>query len=160
MREREQRAVGVSVAEVEGQTLDPRDWEEFREQAHRMLEEMLEYTRTIRERPVWQAIPEEVRERFRGGIPVGSCALAEVQEEFMKYVAPYAGGNVHPGFMGWVQGGGTPVGMLAEMLAGGLNANLGGRAQMPIEIERQITHWMRTLFGFPTGASGILVTGS
>ena len=37
------------------------------------------------------------------------------------------GGNLHPGFMGWVQGGGTVAGMLAEMLAGGLNANLGGR---------------------------------
>ncbi len=28
--------------------------------------------------------------------------------------------------------------MLAEMLAGGLNANLGGREQMPIVVERQI----------------------
>jgi len=32
-------------------------------------------------------------------------------------VLPYAVGNAHPGFMGWVHGGGTPVGMLTEMLA-------------------------------------------
>ena len=49
--------------------------------------------------------------------------------EFMRDVLPFATGNVHPGFMGWVHGGGTPVGMLAEMLAAGLNANLGGRDQ-------------------------------
>ena len=42
-----------------------------------------------------------------------------------------------------VHGGGTPVGMLAEMLAAGLNANLGGRDQMPIEVERQVVRWVR-----------------
>ena len=36
----------------------------------------------------------------------------------------------------------TAVGMLAEMLAAGLNANLGGRDHMPIEVERQIARWM------------------
>ena len=42
-----------------------------------------------------------------------------------------------------------PVGMLAEMLAAGLNANLGGRDHMPIEVERQIVEWTREMFGFP-----------
>ncbi len=50
-------------------------------------------------------------------------------------------------------GGGTAVGMLAEMLAAGLNANLGGRDHMPIEVERQIVEWTRQMFGFPDGAS-------
>ena len=62
--------------------------------------------------------------------------------------------------MGWVHGGGTPVGMLAEMLAAGLNANLGGRDHVPIEVERQIVRWMRRIFGFPEGASGLFVTGT
>jgi glutamate/tyrosine decarboxylase-like PLP-dependent enzyme len=46
------------------------------------------------------------------------------------------------------------------MLAAGLNANLGGRDHIPIEVERQIVEWMRSLFGFPSGASGIFVTGT
>jgi len=50
--------------------------------------------------------------------------------------------------------------MLAEMLAAGLNANLGGRDHMPIEVERQIVDWMRRLFLFPESASGIFVTGT
>jgi glutamate/tyrosine decarboxylase-like PLP-dependent enzyme len=86
--------------------------------------------------------------------------LAQVHAEFMREVLPYALGNVHPGFMGWVQGGGTPVGMVAEMLAGGLNANLGGRDQMPIEVERQVTAWVREIFGFPQDSSGLFVTGT
>ena len=65
-----------------------------------------------------------------------------------------------PGFMGWVHGGGTAVGMLAEMLAAGLNANLGGRDHIPIEVERQVVEWMRAMFGLPDQASGIFVTGT
>ena len=52
------------------------------------------------------------------------------------------------------------MGMLAEMLAAGLNANLGGRDHAPIEVERQIVRWMRRIFGFPESASGLFVTGT
>ena len=52
------------------------------------------------------------------------------------------------------------VGMLADMLAAGLNANLGGRDHMPIEVERQVTRWVRELFGFPDTATGLFVTGT
>ena len=86
--------------------------------------------------------------------------LGDVYREFTDFIAPYATGNVHPGFMGWVHGGGTAVGMLAEMLAAGLNANLGGRDHMPIEVERQIVAWMRQCSAFRDGASGIFVTGT
>ena len=142
------------------ETLDPADWSGFRQQAHRMLDDMLGYIETIRERPVWQPIPDEVRASFRSPAPRQGEALAQVHAEFMRNVLPYAQGNVHPGFMGWVNGGGTPVGMVAEMLAAGLNANLGGRDHIPVEVERQVTRWVRDIFGFPEGASGLFVTGT
>ena len=141
-------------------TLDPQHWQAFRAQGHRMLDDMLDYVEHIRERPVWQPIPQRARDAFREPLPRQPGDLAAAHAQFMRYVLPYAGGNVHPGFMGWVQGGGTPVGMLAEMLAGGLNANLGGRDQMPLEVERQVVQWVRELFGFPESASGLFVTGS
>jgi aromatic-L-amino-acid decarboxylase len=75
-------------------------------------------------------------------------------------VQPYATGNLHPRFMGWVHGGGNPVGMLAELLAAGLNANLGGRDHAPIEVERQVIAWAAEMLGFPADASGVLVTGT
>ena len=126
-----------------------------------MLDDMIDYIATIRERPVWQPIPDAVRARVsRRAAARAPSDLADVYREFTDFIAPYATGNVHPGFMGWVHGGGTAVGMLAEMLAAGLNANLGGRDHMPIEVERQIVDWMRELFGFPAGASGIFVTGT
>ena len=140
--------------------LDPADWQAFRAQAHRMLDDMLDYLERIRERPVWRPIPDEVRARIREPLPAKPMPLAEVHAAFLQDVLPYAVGNCHPGFMGWVHGGGNPAGMLGEMLAAGLNANLGGRDHMPIEVERQIARWMAGLFGMPETASGLFVTGS
>jgi aromatic-L-amino-acid/L-tryptophan decarboxylase len=125
-----------------------------------MLDDALDYIEHIRERPVWQPIPGEVRERFREIAPHAPSDLAGIHARFLSDILPYATGNTHPGFMGWVHGGGTPVGMLAEMLAAGLNANLGGRDHVPIEVERQIVRWMQTIFGFPESATGLFVTGT
>ncbi len=143
-----------------GETLDPQDWTDLRALGHRMLDDMIDYVATIRERPVWQPIPDMVRAQFREELPRGANAPADVYRIFTDFIAPYATGNVHPGFMGWVHGGGSAVGMLAEMLAAGLNANLGGRDHVPIEVERQIVDWVRQMFGFPAGASGLFVTGT
>lgn len=153
-------AAGEFVHRFRDPSLDPADWAGFRRQAHAMLDDMLGYVEGIRERPVWQPIPGRVRARFQGKTPVAAANLADVHEEFMGSILPYAVGNAHPGFMGWAHGGGTPVGMLAEMLAAGLNANAGGRDQIPVEVERQVTRWMSDIFGFPQSASGLLVTGS
>jgi glutamate/tyrosine decarboxylase-like PLP-dependent enzyme len=141
-------------------SLDPEDWADFRTQGHRMLDEILDYIEGIRERPVWQPLPDEVRARFGAELPLAPAPLVDVHNEFMRDVLPYSTGNVHPGFMGWVHGGGNPAGVLAEMLAAGLNANLGGRDHAPIQVERQVVAWMRTLFGFPDTASGLFVTGT
>lgn len=149
---------GDSTHSPEG--LDPADWPGFRSQAHAMLDDIIDYVEHIRARPVWQPIPGELRARMRAELPTAPTELAAVHDEFMRFILPYGSGNAHPGFMGWVQGGGNPVGMLADMLAAGLNANLGGRDHMPIEVERQITCWVRQIFRFPESTSGVFVTGT
>lgn len=154
------RNLETDFAADEHATLDPTDWPKFRVQAHCMLDDMLDYIENIRERPVWQPIPDSVRAKFRSSIPCHASDLQKVHEEFTQDVLPFAAGNVHPGFMGWVQGGGTPVGMLADMLAAGLNANLGGRDHAPVEVERQLGQWVREIFGFPESATGLFVTGT
>ncbi len=141
-------------------SLDPADWPAFRAQAHRMLDDAISYIEHIRDRPVWQPIPAEVRNRFHEPVPRTPSDLNQIHAGFLRDILPYATGNTHPGFMGWVHGGGTPVGMLAEMLAASLNANLGGRDHIPIEVERQIVRWMQSIFGFPESATGLFVTGT
>jgi len=141
-------------------TLDPEDWQSLRQQGHQMLDDMLDYLEGIRDRPVWQPAPASVKAHFRDGLPRKPRNLADVHDDFMTRILPFSVGNCHPGFMGWVHGGGSPVGMLAEMLAGGLNANLGGRNQIPVDVERQIAAWAGDLFGFPKAANGLFVTGT
>ncbi len=143
-----------------GTGLDPEEWQGLRDSGHRMLDDMFDHLETLRDQKVWQASTPEARADFAAPLPEGPTPLDAVHETFLGSVLPYHGGNLHPGFMGWVQGGGTAVGMLAEMLAGGLNANLGGRDHMPIAVERQITGWMRDIFGFPAGAEGIFLSGA
>src|SRR5215831_12630949 len=142
------------------QTLDPENWLELRAQGHRMLDDIFDHLEGLRDQPLWREPPQALREAFRAELPAGPSDLAEVHRQFRETVLPYSSGNAHPGFMGWVQGGGTAVGMLAEMLAAGINSNLGGRDHAPIEVERQIVRWMQEIFGFPATASGLFVTGT
>jgi glutamate/tyrosine decarboxylase-like PLP-dependent enzyme len=141
-------------------SLDPEDWDDVRAQGHRMLDDMLDNLQGLAARPVWQPPTPEQRARYRAELPRAPGDLSALHAQFMADIAPYGSGNRHPGFMGWVQGGGTVVGMLADMLAGGLDANLGGRDHMPIEVERQVIAWMAQVFGFPANASGVFLTGT
>jgi len=125
-----------------------------------MLDDMFDHMAGLRGQPVWSPPPAEARARFRAPLPEGPGDLAQAYETFQRDILPFGSGNAHPGFMGWAQGAGSPVGMLAEMLAAGLNSNLGGRDHMPIEVERQVLAWVQQMFGFPGTASGLFVTGA
>ena len=67
----------------------------------------------------------------------------------------------HPAFFGYVVGAGTVPGAAAELLAAGMNPNLGGYrlAPGPAEIELHLTRWLAGRFGLPEGAGGIVMTG-
>jgi aromatic-L-amino-acid decarboxylase len=138
--------------------LDPADWTGLRALGHRMLDDMIDHLAGLRDGPVWQKRPAS--DALEQPLPREGADLAAVYEVFRREVLPYSVGNLHPGFMGWVHGGGTAVGMLAEMLAGGLNANCGGRDHAPIAVEQQVIAWAAAMVGLPQGASGLLVTGT
>src|SRR5271165_3090227 len=144
----------------EMESLDPADWTDLRVLGHRMIDDMFDHLQSLRDGPVWRPMPQPLRQELRKPLPRGPSSAEAVYQDFQRLVQPYATGNLHPRFMGWVHGGGNPVGMLAELLAAGLNANLGGRDHAPIEMERQVIAWAAEMLGFPTDASGVLVTGT
>ncbi len=51
------------------ETLDPENRDEMRGLAHRMVDDMLDYIETSRDRPVWTKVPERVAETFRSAAP-------------------------------------------------------------------------------------------
>lgn len=60
----------------------------------------------------------------------------------------------------YVVGGGTAAGMIADLLASGMNMNCGGRDHIGIALEQQITLWAREWFQFPNTSNGVFVTGT
>ncbi|HEV8508973.1 MAG TPA: pyridoxal-dependent decarboxylase [Gemmatimonadales bacterium] len=143
-------------------SLDPADargWEELRLLGHKMVDEMLEYLRTARERPVWRPVPADVRARLSGPVPRQPTPVADVYEEFKRDVLPYPTGNIHPRFWGWVIGTGTPVAMLADMLASGMNPQVAEFDDAPAVVENQVIGWLVELLGLPAGTHGLLVSG-
>ena len=141
-------------------TLDPEDWDAFRSLSHQALDMMIDDLATLRQRPVWVETPDAVKSRLDVAAPREKIGLAAALAEFSTAIKPYGVGNRHPAFMGWAHGAGTPAGMVAEMLAAGLNANCGGRNHVGIELERRIVAWMAEAFSFPDTASGLFVAGT
>jgi aromatic-L-amino-acid/L-tryptophan decarboxylase len=140
--------------------LDPKDWEAFRASAHAALDDAIDYVRTVRERPVWQPVPPGIREALNEPLPLSGRSLPDVYADFKDRILPYATGNIHPRFFGWVHGAGLAGGLISEMLAAAMNSNCGGRNHGAIHVENAVISWFKDLFGFPAEASGLLVSGT
>ncbi len=141
------------------ESLDPEEWKAMRALGHRMVDDMMTYLETVRERPVWQPIPASVRAYFKQPAPIKPEGPGHAYEDFVQFVLPHPMGNIHPRFWGWVIGTGTPFGMLADMLAAGMNPNVGGADHVANLVELQVLDWCKAILGYPAEASGLLVSG-
>ncbi|MEM1178332.1 MAG: pyridoxal-dependent decarboxylase [Acidobacteriota bacterium] len=139
--------------------LDPEDWEAFRKLAHRALDAMLDFQQGARDKPVWRPMPAETERLFQEDAPRRGLGTDAVVEDMLSHVAPYPSGNFHPRFWGWVCGTGTPTGMLAEMIAAGVNSTSGTFNDAGSRVEDQVVRWMKDLFDFPGTASGLITSG-
>jgi glutamate/tyrosine decarboxylase-like PLP-dependent enzyme len=141
------------------ETLDPDDWGEMRALAHRMVDDAITYLETVRERPVWQPVPDEVAARFDAPAPDKPAGADAVYQEFLESVFPYPMGNIHPRFWAWYMGNGTVFGALADFMAAIMNPNLGGGNHVANLVEGQVVNWMKAMLSFPPDSSGLLVSG-
>jgi glutamate/tyrosine decarboxylase-like PLP-dependent enzyme len=141
------------------ETLDPENWDDMRALAHRMVDDALDYLQTAADRPVWQPVPETVRERLRAPAPSQPSAPEQVYDEFVRDILPYPMGNIHPRFWAWYMGNGTVMGALGDFLAAVMNPNLGGANHVAPLVEEQVVGWLREMMGFPGDASGLLTSG-
>lgn len=146
-----------------GSLLDGDDPAAVRALLHRALDEALDGMEEAArgDGPVWRAMPPAVRAALAPGAPLPAPVSAEAAlGELRGRVTPYAVGNRHPRFFGWVHGGGTALGVLSEIVAAALNANCGGRDHAPVALERQVVGWAASLLGMPAGTSGLVTTGT
>lgn len=140
--------------------LDPEDWGQFRRQMHDLVDKLADRMEHVRDGPVWRPVPDGVKSEFDVALPrkgVGTAASLKMIDDL---ILPYATGNTHPRFMGWVHGGGTAGGMMAALVEAAMNSNAGGREQIAPYVELQVVRWMLELFGLPDTGSGILTSGT
>lgn len=140
-------------------TLDPADWDGLRTAAHDLLDRALDRLQSARDGRVWTPMPDAMKSGLNVGLPVKGIAhdaLADRLSELM----PYGVGNTHPRFFGWVHGAGNPGGVMAEIAAAAMNANLGGRDHGAIHVERQVLDWCCAMMGFPAESGGLIVSGT
>jgi len=143
----------------EGTHLDPKDWDEFSRDMHTLMDQCITRMKSARDLP-WQPKPDDLADRLSltsQAIGVGSKQVfAQLTDDIM----PYATGNTHPRFFGWVHGAGLPVSVGAELVAATMNSNCGGRDHGAIEVERATLDWLLGVSGLPESASAILTTGT
>ena len=141
------------------ETLDPEDWTEAQEVAHRAVDDAIAYLRDIRDRPVWREMPREVRRTFETVLPHSPTPLSEVYHEVAETLMPYPMGNIHPYFWAWYMGSSNFTGALGDFLAAVQGSNLGGGNHAAARIDEQVVDWCKEMIGFPASASGTLVSG-
>ncbi len=141
-------------------TLDPEDWDAFRTLAHQMVDDSIDFLRTLPDRPAWSPVPGEIAAALSNEpLPCAPQGDAAVYGQFVEQVLPYTSGSRSPRFFGWVQGNGTPLGMMADMLAAGMNAHLAGFNDAPRLVEERVIAWLAELMGLPVASSGLLMSG-
>lgn len=125
---------------------------------------------------IWQELLERLRDlpvsRYEGAAAVREAVSLEIPEQPMpleelvahlrEVVLERSMYTGHPGFMAYITGSGTIPGAAADLVAAGLNANVGGWRLSPAatEIEHHLTRWFARRFGMPEGSGGLLVSGS
>jgi len=141
------------------ETLDPADWEEMRALSHKIVDDAINYTRDVRDRPLWQDMPDQVRTIFNAPLPQSPTALEKVYGTLSDNLMPYPMGNIHPRFWMWYMGSSNFTGALGDFMAAILGSNLGGGNHAACQIDQQVVDWCKQMLGFPETSSGTLVSG-
>jgi len=137
--------------------------DEFRAAGHVLVDRIAELISGMDARPVTPAEePLAVREALGDGtLPEHGTPAAQLLAEATSLVFEHSLFNGHPRFFGYITSSAAPVGMLADLLVGAVNPNVGAWELAPIatEIELQTLRWIAELLGYPTSCGGILVSG-
>ena len=140
------------------------DWDPVRARrfADRTVELWEEFLKRLPTLPVagsWNA--REVASAIRRPVPEEGLPDDELFDYLRSMVFDWSMYPGHPRFMAYITGAGTVPGAPADLLAAGLNMNVGGWRLSPsgTEVELALIRWFADQFGLPGSAGGLLVSG-
>ena len=142
--------------QLKEETLDPENWEKFKELGHKMLEDALTLLQNIRDHPNLQQ-PEEALQKLVVPLSDAGEDFEQVYKILNEYLLPYHVNNTRPQFWGLVVGTGSPFGVLVDMLISSRNAGFPSFGEMPLF--KLTMNWLKELLEVPKDYSGVFVSG-
>lgn len=138
--------------------------EQFRAAGHTLIDRIADLLATMRERKVTEGRSVgEIRKLIdaTAGMPDDGSEFEPLLSQITELLTKYSLYNGHPKFLGYITSSPAPAGMLADLLAAAVNANVGAWALSPVatEIEAQTIRWIAELLNYPPTCSGVLVSG-
>ncbi|HEU4585536.1 MAG TPA: pyridoxal-dependent decarboxylase, partial [Gemmatimonadaceae bacterium] len=123
------------------------DAEEFRRTGHALVDSIAAFLESIPERPVTPGeSPGEIRRALDSAahLPDAGSDAATLLADASRLLFAHSLLNGHPRFFGYITSSPAPIGMLAELLASAVNANVGAWRLSPMasEIEAQTIRWI------------------
>jgi glutamate/tyrosine decarboxylase-like PLP-dependent enzyme len=136
--------------------------EEFRRLGYRVVDLVVDHLAGLRDLP--PIVPGDraaLDARLREPPPAAPGDLDEALTLAADVVLRHMQHGDHPRFFARVPGPSSPVGMLGDALAGGMNAIatswVGGSG--PAALELVVIDWLAELLGMPAGTEGVLLSG-
>lgn len=138
--------------------------EEFRELGHALVDSIAGFLESMPGQPVTQArSPGEIRALLDSdrGLPETGADAGELLRSTTDLLCRHSLFNGHPRFFGYITSPPAPIGILGDLLAAAVNANVGAwrLAPMASEIEAQAVRWIAELIGYPRDCGGLFVSG-
>jgi aromatic-L-amino-acid decarboxylase len=135
----------------------------FRAAGHALVDRIADLFASLPERPVSPTTtPSAIRARLGDGrLPEEGGDPVALLEEATSILIDHSTFNGHPRFLGYITASAAPIGVLADLLAAGINSNVGAWSLAPAatEIERLAIRWVADFIGFPTSCAGLFVSG-
>jgi glutamate/tyrosine decarboxylase-like PLP-dependent enzyme len=140
--------------------------DEFRRAGHALVDAIAAFLPTVTEgrRPVTTGEAPDVIQALVGSgasLPERGTSADQLLREASSLLFDHSLLNGHPRFFGYITSSPAPIGMLGDLLAAAVNANVGSWRLGPVatEIEAQTVRWIAELLGYPTTCGGLLVSG-
>lgn len=138
------------------------DPETMRQMGYRVVDTLVDYWRTLPERPIGtRPHPETLQAMLSEPTPTQPMPFEQVLDEFLHKVLPHLIKVDHPRYFAFVPAPNEYVGVLADFLSAGMNIFVGtwmvgaGATQ----VEQVVIRWLCDWFGMPPSAGGLFVSG-
>lgn len=137
--------------------------EAFRKIGYQLIDDIANFIQTIDERPVtYGRSPSQIQTQIgNGSLPENGQDTSELISNTTNLLFDNSLFNGHPKFLGYITSSPAPIGILADLLAAAVNANVGAHILSPVatEIEKQTIQWLAEFIGVAPNYGGILVSG-